>query len=265
MKYFLLALLAFTLGCKDESAGDNNVTYNNASSAPPAISYSVVNIHPHDTGSFTEGLEVFDNSLYESTGEYGTSYIAKTDLKTGKAIQKMSIDKSLFGEGITIFNDKIYQLTYQHKKAFVYDLKTLKRLQEFTWPYEGWGMTHNASDLIISTGGSNLYYVNPTDFKIKKMISVMDNNGPVGNINELEFVNGVVYANVYQTNYIIKIDPETGKVIGRVDLSEILTKNNVSFDPVKTDVLNGIAYDSSKKSFYITGKYWPALFEVKLN
>jgi glutamine cyclotransferase len=263
MKYLLLSLLVFSFGCKDDSADENNSS-ENSNSAPPTINYSVVNVYPHDTSSYTQGLIWFNNSLYEGTGNEGFSKLMKVDLKTGKALQQISIDKRLFGEGITILNDKIYQLTYQNNKAFVYDLN-FKKLQEFNWPYEGWGITHNGTDLIVSTGGSNLYYVNPQDFKIKKMIGVTDNNGPVANLNELEFVNGVVYANIYQTEYIVKIDPETGKVIGRIDLSELLIKNNITLDPAHKDVLNGIAYDSAKNSFLITGKWWPALFELKLN
>lgn len=265
MKYFFLCFLLFAVACKNDSADTDNSNDNSANAAPPAINYSVLNIYPHDTAAFTEGLEVYENNLYESTGEKGTSWVAKTDVKTAKILQQVSLDKSLFGEGITFFNNKLYQLTWQEHRAFVYDSKTFKRLQEFNWPYEGWGMTHNDQHLIISTGGSNLYFVNPADFKIVKMIGVTDNNGPVGNINELEFVNGVVYANIWQTNYIIKIDAETGKVLGRMDLSDILTKNNIITDPERTDVLNGIAYDSAKKSFYITGKRWPVLFEMKLN
>jgi glutaminyl-peptide cyclotransferase len=264
MKYFLLALLAFTVGCKDESAGDNNGTDNNASSAPPAMSYSVVNIYPHDTSSYTQGLIWFNNSLYEGTGLEGFSKLKKVDLKTGKAQQEISIDKSLFGEGITILNDKIYQLTWENNKVLVYNMN-LKKIQEFNWPYQGWGLTNNGSQLIISTGGSNLYFVDPTNFKIQKMVAVTDNNGPVGNLNELEYVKDVVYANIYETDYIVKIDPETGKVIGKLDVADILIKNNITIDPAHKDVLNGIAYDSAKNSFYLTGKWWPALFEVKLN
>jgi glutamine cyclotransferase len=154
--------------------------------------------------------------------------------------------------------------------VYVYDATTFKKIKEMEWPFEGWGMTTDGKQFIISTGSSNLYFVNPDNFKIIKQVSVTDNYGPVGNINELEYVNGVVYANVWEQNYIIKIDPGTGKVLAKVDLSGILDSSNMPHDPAKYDlnsgnVLNGIAYDSAKNSFYVTGKYWPALFEIKLN
>jgi glutamine cyclotransferase len=183
----------------------------------------------------------------------------------GKQVKKISLYKTYFGEGISIFNNKIYQLTWKEHKVFVYDVNTFAKTGELAWPYEGWGMTHNNTDLIISTGSSNLYFVDPATFKIKKMISVTDNNGPVSNVNELEYVNGYIYANQYETKYIMKINAETGKVEGKMDLSNIMEKNGVHYNAEHIDVLNGIAYDSTKNSLLVTGKYWPALFEIKLN
>jgi glutamine cyclotransferase len=147
----------------------------------------------------------------------------------------------------------------------VYDAANFKKIKEMEWPFEGWGMTTDGKQLIISTGSSNLYFVNPDNFKISKQVSVTDNYGPVGNLNELEYVNGVIYANVWQTNYIIKINPETGKVLGKLDFTGLLDKSGKPYNPEKAEFFNGIAYDSTKNSFYVTGKYWPALFEVKLN
>jgi glutaminyl-peptide cyclotransferase len=264
MKYAFIVFVCLFAACKNDS-GDENTDNSNLNPAPPSINYSIVNVFPHDTSSFTEGLLLHNNSLYESTGLEGQSYLMKVDLKTGKAQKKTALDKNLFGEGITILKDKIFMLTYQNNKAFSFDLNTFEKLQEFEWPYEGWGMTHNGSSLIISTGGSNLYFVEPNSFKIQKMVGVTDNNGPVGNINELEYVDGLIYANVWQTNYIVKIDPETGKILGKLDLTDILAKNNIAYDPNHLEFLNGIAYNASSKTFYITGKWWPALFEVKLN
>lgn len=189
----------------------------------------------------------------------------KIDIKNGKASQAISIDPSIFGEGIAILNDKIYQLTWQNHKVYVYDAKTLKKLKELTWEHDGWGLTHNGTDLIISTGDSNLYFVDPETFKIRKIVGVSDNNGPVGNLNELEYVDGVVYANIYLTDYIIKIDPANGQILGKIDLSGLRGKAAHQVDTDKDNVLNGIAYDSAKKSFYITGKNWPLLFEMKVN
>lgn len=237
--------------------------------ATPVINYTIVKTYPHDTTSYTEGLFLLNNKLYESAGNYGESNIRINDLATGKAEKKLALDKKYFGEGISVINNKLYQLTYREKKVFVYDPVTFKKIQEFEWTTgEGWGMTQNGTELIISTGSSNLYFVDPETFKIKRITGVTDEYGPVPQINELEYVNGVVYANVFETNKILKIDPVTGKVLGRADLTGLLDKAGVSYpadwDP-NNDVLNGIAYDAAKNSFYITGKDWPLLFEVKFN
>ena len=254
--------LYFLSSC-DGTGNNNSGNEDNSNPAPPVISYNIVKVYPHDTSSYTEGLIWCNNELYESAGSYNKSKLFKSDIATAKASNTVKLDDKYFGEGIAILNDKIYQLTYVEHKVFVYDLKTFQKIKEMEWPYEGWGMTTNGKQLIISTGGSNLYFVNPDDFKIIKSVGVTDNYGPVGNVNELEFVNNIIYANVYQSDYIIKIDPETGKVLGKIDLTGILAKSGQQND--NAEVLNGIAYDSAKNSLYITGKYWPALFEIKLN
>jgi glutamine cyclotransferase len=186
-----------------------------------------------------------------------------TDITTGKVLQKIKLDKSYFAEGITKLNDKIYQATYKEHKVFVYDLN-FKKIGEFEWPYEGWGMTTDGKSIILDTGGSNIYFINPETFKIERTLGVSDNNGYVTSINELEYVDGYLYANIWQTDYIIKINVQTGLVEAKADVSDIHRKSNLS-SPPETDVLNGIAYDSAKKSFYITGKNWPTMFEVKFN
>jgi glutamine cyclotransferase len=171
---------------------------------------------------------------------------------------------SVFGEGITILNEKIYQLTWQSNVAYVYNINDItKPIQTFKWPYEGWGITNNGTDLIISDGSANLYFVNPQDFKVKSTIAVQTNLGPVDNLNELEWIDGSVYANIYTTDKIVKIDPESGHVTGIMELKNLLQPNEVVEG--RTDVLNGIAYDSATKTMYVTGKRWPKLFEVKLN
>jgi glutamine cyclotransferase len=229
------------------------------------MNYSVLKIYPHDSTSYTEGLLWLNNSIYESAGEYKQSRIQRTALETGKVLQKTPImDAQYFGEGISIINNKIYQLTYKEHKVFVYDMNFKKLPQEFSWPYEGWGMTTDGKSLILNTGGSTLYFVDPETFKVEKTLAVIDNNGYVDSINELEYLDGYVYANRYTTNYILKINLKTGYVEGKADLTGIFEKNGVK-PADKQEVLNGIAYDSTKKSFYITGKYWPALFEVRFN
>jgi glutamine cyclotransferase len=189
--------------------------------------------------------------------------LLKATLETGKIVQKIDLDKAYFGEGISMINNKIYQLTYQEHKVFVYDMN-FKKTGEFDWPYEGWGMTTDGTSLIMDTGGSNIYYINPENFKIEKTVGVFDNNGYVDSINELEYVDGYLYGNIYTKNYIIKINPKTGLIEAKADMVDLHKKANLP-SPPDTDVINGIAYDSAKKSFYITGKNWPTMFEVKFN
>ena len=205
----------------------------------------------------------------KAAGNYGSSKLFQNTLD-GKTLKSIKLAKEYFGEGITVLNNKIFQLTYREHKVFVYDASTFNKIKELSWPYEGWGMTTNGKNLIISTGSSILYFVEPENFKIINQVGVTDNYGPVSNVNELEYVNNFIYANVYETDYILKIDPETGKVLGKVDLSGLLQKSGMNYNPqdypgINGNVLNGIAYDSSKNSFFITGKKWPALFEIKLN
>jgi glutaminyl-peptide cyclotransferase len=235
---------------------------------PPLINYSVIRAYPHDTTSFTEGLLVHDGDLYESTGyteEYpnSRSLFGTVDLKTGKIQPKVEIDKKkYFGEGIVFLDGKVYQLTYKTKIGFVYDAKTFKKIGEFTFPSsEGWGMTTDGKYLIMSDGTSNINYLDPNNFKLVKTLAVTDNNGPVDSINELELIHGFIYANRYTTNYILKIDPSSGKVVGKLDLSSL--DNEAKNKYPESLQLNGIAYDSAAKKIYVTGKLWPNIYEIQ--
>ena len=269
MKYTITALLVVSLctACNNNTDADKTPVPEN--NTPAVMSYTITNVYPHNTKSYTEGLEWHDSTLYESTGLAGESRLARVSLHTGSDIMKVDLDKKEFGEGITVLNGKIYQLTWEHGKCFVYDFKTFKKIKEFTYDGEGWGMTNDGKYLIMNNSSNNLYYRDPETFKIVKTLGVYDNNGAVASINELEFVDGVIYSNIYQTNYIIKIDTATGKVIGKADFSYVLNRyapNAIPDDKQATDeVLNGIAYDSVGKRFFITGKHWPKLFEVKFN
>jgi glutaminyl-peptide cyclotransferase len=266
MKLLCVLSIILILGScnNDKPPADEGQTQTTKTNEPANISYSVVNIYPHDTSSFTEGLQWHDGYLYESTGMEGESRLMKVNLKDGKAAKKIDLDKSLFGEGVTVLNNKIYQLTWKNNKAFVYDLPSFKKLKEFTWDFDGWGMTTDGKNLIITTGGNNLYFVDPETFKILNTVSVFSNYGPLGEINELEYVDGKIYANVWQSDYIVRINPETGSVEARIDFADILKKTGKEITP-NTDVLNGIAYNATTKTFFVTGKRWPALYEVKLN
>lgn len=266
MKHFLTAFSFLLLAaCNNTDTNNNTTVEDNNNPPPPSISYSVTKMYPHDTSSFTEGLIWYNNHLYESTGLENKSRLVKVNLSDGKAVQEYKMQPADFGEGIAILNGKIYQLTYQQKKVYVYDLNTFKKIQEFSWPYEGWGMTTDGNELIISTGSSNLYFVNPDNFQIKNTVSVTNNYGPVGKINELEYVNGSIYANVWFENIILKIDPQSGKVVGQIDMSNLVQSSGITLNEPGEDVLNGIAYDSTKNALYVTGKRWPALFEIKLD
>lgn len=263
-QYFSLLVLALGLAaCNNDNNNSDNNNSSAAIPAPATLNYTVLNVYPHDTSSFTEGLLVHEGTFLESTGNKGRSKLLQVDIKTGKIKKSIKLADDFFGEGITVLNGKIYQLTYQEHKVFVYDLNFKKLPQEFEWPYEGWGMTTDGKSLILGTGGSNLYFVNPETFKIERTLGVSNNNGYVSNINELEWVDGAIYANVWQTNEIVKINPQTGLVEAKADFTDILKKNNVTDSTA--EVLNGIAYNTSTKTFYVTGKWWPALFEIKFN
>lgn len=260
----IFVLLVIT-ACKNNNApGNDSITVNNGIEPPAALSYNIVATYPHDTTYYTEGLQIYKNDLYESTGNYGESKLVKLDLKTGKALKELSLNEKYFGEGLTVLNDTIYQMTYREKTGFVYDLN-FNLIRNFSYDTEGWGMTTDGKDLIMSDGSSNLYYREPRTFRTLKILTVSDNNGPVAYVNELEYVDGFIYANVWNTNYIIKIDPANGHVVGRMDFTGLLEKSGKpGANPNIGNVLNGIAYDSTKKNFLITGKLWPLVFELRL-
>ncbi|HTE12744.1 MAG TPA: glutaminyl-peptide cyclotransferase [Chitinophagaceae bacterium] len=272
---FFMVLPVLT-ACNSNTADNTDIATPEA--APAIIGFTVVNTYPHDTGFYTEGLEFHDGQLFESSGagsadSDGTkppypSAFGIVDLKTGKVDRKVTLDNAVyFGEGITILNGKIYQLTWQNHKGYIYDAKTFKKLQEFTYPGQGWALTHDSTHLIMSDGSSNLQFIDPASItnalKAQSIVGVTDNNGPVGDINELEYINGYIYANQYQTNYILKIDPSNGKVLGKLDLSSLEAEAKKKFS--NAEVLNGIAYHPETKSLYVTGKLWPTIYEIKFN
>lgn len=265
-KIFSLLIYSITISSCQTSPGSDNAEQNKvqAIQEPANIPFQVLNIFPHDTSSYTQGLIWHEGKLWEGTGWLTESKLLLTDYKTGKAIKSVKLSDNEFGEGITILNNKIYQLTWTDHKVYVYDLKTLKQEKVFDWPYEGWGITTDGKALLVSTGGSNIYWIDPANFKITKTLGISDNNGYVDSINELEWVNGYIYANKYLTDYILKIDPSSGLVVGKLNLVGLLKQSN---QPIvtNTDVLNGIAYNPATGNFLITGKRWPALYEIKIN
>jgi len=225
----------------------------------PRYTYNVVKEYPHDPNAFTQGL-IFDSGvLYESTGLYNGSTLRRVELETGRILQIHVLPDQLFGEGITIINDKIIQLTWRSNKGFVYDKISLDVLQEFDYPTEGWGITHNGTHLIMSDGTATLYFLDPVNFEKVGQVEVYA-DGPVTNLNELEYIHGEVFANIWQEDFIARIDPRTGRVSGWIDLSAI--RDFESEDA--NDVLNGIAYDEKEDRLFVTGKRWPLLFEIDI-
>ncbi len=270
MKYSLLGLVVIFFACNNQPDKNNDTSSIASIAAPVQINYKLLKDHPHDSSSFTQGLVFYNNNLYESTGNpdgalHNGSWVGTVDLATGKQNKKALLDSGYFGEGITILNNKIYRLTWQNKKGYVYDATTFKLLNEFSYGHEGWGITHNGKELIVSDGSSNIYFWDPATCKEIRRISVQDNNGLKNNINEMEFINGFIYANVWQTNDILKIDPATGNVVGLLNLAAIKQQFPELAGVSESDkVLNGIAYDSSSNRVFITGKNWSKLFEIEL-
>jgi glutamine cyclotransferase len=231
------------------------------SSSPSFYTYKVVETYAHDRKAFTQGLTYENSIMYEGTGLYGRSTLRKVDPATGSILQIIEIPAEYFGEGITIYGDKIIQLTYKSGVGFVYNKDDFELLRKFSYSTEGWGITNDGKQLIMSDGTATLYFLNPDTFEQIGRIEVRDQGNPVHGLNELEYVEGEVYANVWPTERIVRIDPGTGRVVGWIymdGLSNMLGKSG------EIDVLNGIAYDAVGDRLFVTGKFWPKLFEIKL-
>ena len=227
----------------------------------PVYTYEVVNVLPHDPGAFTQGLVYLDGVLYESTGLNGQSSLRRVDLKTGQVLQRIDVAPEYFAEGLAVLGDRLVQLTWQNHQGFVYDRATFRREKEFAYDGEGWGLTTDGQSLILSDGTDRLRFLDPVTFEVKRTVDVVLVDHPVERLNELEYVKGEIFANVWGENYIVRIDPATGRVTGLVDFGGLLPEQDRKAD---TDVLNGIAYDAAGDRLFVTGKRWPKLFEVRL-
>lgn len=258
---FQLFLVLILLGACSKKSNENN----NQAVDSLAIPFTVIKTLPHDQEAFTEGLVIYDNILLESTGLHGQSWIALTNLETGSQEKKVILDKQYFGEGITLLNNKIYQLTYQTNVGFIYNADDFQKIGEFHYNTEGWGLTHDNKNLIMSDGTEKLYFLDTTNFKVVQTITVVEGQGNsrVKNLNELEYIDGYIFANRYETSTILKIDPANGKVIGRIDLSAI--DNEIQRTSPKAEELNGIAYDATLKALLVSGKFWPKSYLVRLH
>ncbi len=234
---------------------------------PTIYSYKIINSYPHDKEAYTQGLEYYNGFLYETTGRRGQSTLRKVAIKSGKVLQKVDLDKKYFGEGMTIFNNKIYWLTWEAKKGFIYNLETFKQEKEFAYhkSNEGWGLTHNNTELIKSDGSSKIWFLDPETLQEKKYIQAYTTDRAVKDLNELELINGKIYANKWQKNTITIIDPNTGIVEGLVDLRGLEKERSKTqkLEP-HDEVLHGIAFDTENNRLFVTGKTWGQLFELEL-
>jgi glutamine cyclotransferase len=257
MKAILLLSLSLLLLACGKTTENQSAT----SGSIPAIGYSVVNSFPHDTKAFTEGLLIHKGQLYESTGDK-ESWIGVVDIKTGTATRKVQLDPKYFGEGMAILNNKVYYLTYRHNTGFVYDFATFKEVRQFSYKGEGWGMTTDNKNLIMSDGTQTINFLDTTSLESVKTLNVTSDGQPLKGINELEYIDGFIYANVWQTSTVVKIDMNTGAVVGTLDLSE-LTQLARQIKP-EVDVLNGLAWHPQTKQLIVTGKLWPVFYVLKL-
>ncbi len=254
---YLAMFALFMVSCGEKKDSESTATVDSL-----AIPYTVLKTLPHNTEAYTEGLTIHNSKVMESTGQLGTSWVAEVDPGSGTHDKKITLDNRYFGEGMTILNNKLYYLTWQTKIGFIYDAKSYKQIGEFKYDTEGWGLTNDNKNLIMSDGTERIYYLDTVTFKVARTLTVTDAGAVLKNLNELEFVDGFIFANVYETSTIVKIDPSTGKVVGRLNLSVQVEEIKRMFP--NTAELNGIAYDQNSKAFLVTGKNWPRSYLIRL-
>lgn len=255
LKTLVLSLI-FLVACGGrEGTGTNNW------GQPDLYSYEVINTWPHDPKAYTQGLVFYQGYLWEGTGQHGSSSLRKVELATGKVVIKVDLPAQYFGEGITIFRNRIYQLTWQSRKGFVYDPATLNLLAEFSYDGDGWGLTNTEEHLIMSDGSDRLRFLDPSTFKVSRVLSVRDDRGPVTQLNELEYTKGEIFANIWHSDRIARIDPISGRVRAWIDLAGLRPANKLHDTEA---VLNGIAYDGPNDRLFVTGKLWPMIYEIRL-
>ena len=257
----VLSLALSSFQCQAGANGDRPA--NTATNAVvPKYGYQIVNIWPHDSNAFTQGLILVDGKLLESTGQEGRSSLRSVELETGKILKKVDVPEPYFAEGIAVLNGKVYQLTWQHHLGFIYDSQTLQRVGQFNYDGEGWGLTTDGKSLILSDGSNRLRFIDPSSFQVTKTINVLDDKTPVRQLNELELVQGEIYANIWHDDRIAIIYPQSGRVNSWLDLTGLIPKEELQGEPEA--VLNGIAYDQANNKLFVTGKLWPRLFEIKV-
>lgn len=256
---FILATMRSAPGDQGKVSATNSLAVASEKRAQ-RVTHQVVNSYPHDPTSFTQGLLWHDGGFYESTGQYGESKLRRVEFPSGKVLKEIKLSPEFFGEGLSLAGGRLIQLTWKSHRGFVYDRSTFRLLEEFSYDTEGWGLTFDGKNLIMSDGSSDLFYLDPTTFRPIKRIPVRMNGQPVLELNELEFIEGEIWANVWRTDLIVRIDPATGLVTSFLDLKGIQTPDRAGPDAV----LNGIAYDTELKRVFVTGKLWPRIFEIKI-
>ncbi len=257
----LLACLMFSCGNSSRKTSAAGNSAYRPQGTPASYAYAIVNTYPHSERDYTQGLLIHDSILYEGTGTYGGSKLRSTDLRTGRVIAETALPRNMFGEGIALLGDKIYQLTWQEERVLVYDARSLKKTGEMRYAGEGWGLTSDGEKLYMSDGSDNIYVMDPASFSRTKTVRVRLGGSPVRFLNELEWIDGKIWANVYTSDQIVIIDPQSGDVSGVIDMRGLLGPSDITPD---TDVLNGIAYDSLGGKILVTGKNWNKMFEIEL-
>jgi len=251
----ILLLSLATLDCRTPTP---KATFNDKTTV---YGYEVVHTFPHDPNAFTQGLVFHEGNFLESTGEVGRSSLRRVEIDSGKVLQRVEVPPPYFAEGITLLKGKIYQLTWQQQLGFVYDALTFEKIAQFNYTGQGWGLANDGQSLILSDGSNRIRFLDPETFQVQRSIAVLDGATPIEELNELEYIKGEIYANIWHAKRIARVDPQTGKVVGWIDLSGLLAPGEVQDEEA---VLNGIAYDEASGRLFVTGKLWPKLFEIRL-
>lgn len=257
---FVILFLSL-VGATCQSSSTNSSGTSNAKTGVPIYTYEIVKVFPHDTAAFTQGLISVDGNFIESTGEVGRSTLRRVEPETGKILQRVDVPVPYFAEGATLLKGKIYQLTWQDGEGFIYDALSFDKIGDFKYAGEGWGLTTDGQSLILSDGTNRIRFLDPNTFQVTRTIVVTHRGAPLTDLNELEYVQGEIFANVWHANRIARINPQTGAVVGWIDLSGIISPGELHDEEA---VLNGIAYDEAHDRLFVTGKLWPKLFEIKL-
>ncbi len=264
-----IGLLAVVAGCSpDHASGSRDTSTSTPAGGAAVARFRTVRSLPHDPGAFTQGLDFHQGVLYEGTGVEGKSTLREVALETGAVVRKVDLPANVFGEGITVLGDRIYQVTWTSQKGYVYDRQTLRRVREFEYAGQGWGLTNDGVSLIMSDGSALLKFIDPSTFTVLRTVTVQDSGRDVRNLNELEMVNGEIYANVWESSRVARINPATGAVLGWIDLTGVFSESDRRryLKPgQQVDVLNGIAFDELTNRLYVTGKWWPRMYEITVD